>query len=258
MLYACSILYKSKLPMVIAFNKTGDMATIMIYQSLACISLLNYDDVADVVPADYAMEWMRDSDAFQEALLAEQSESYMSSLTHSMALVLDEFYGTLKAVGISAMTGEGCDDLFDAIDAAAEEFNAEYKPQLDAKIAERDGERAAAQARQMQQLRRDAMVEGDIEGEDDEEVSGMRPFGSKETEEDYDEYASESSSSDGSADEEESSMLDGGGQQPESYGDLMKMYAELQEGGGGGPPAGPPKDSTVSFGGATYSDGLPE
>ena len=142
-------------------------------------------------------------------------------LQHSMALVLDEFYGTLKAVGISAMTGEGCDDLFDAIDAAAEEFETEYKPQLDAKIAERDGERAAAQARQMQQLRRDAMVEGDIEGEDDEEVSGMRPYGSQEKEEDYDEYATESSSSEGSADEEESSMLDGGGQQPESYGDLM-------------------------------------
>ena len=55
------------------------------------------------MPADYAMDWMRDSDAFQEALLAEGSESYMSSLTHSMALVLDEFYATLKAVGVSAM-----------------------------------------------------------------------------------------------------------------------------------------------------------
>lgn len=207
MLYACSILYKSKLPMVIAFNKT------------------------DVVPADYAMEWMRDSESFQEALLAEQSESYMSSLTHSMALVLDEFYGTLKAVGVSAVTGEGCDELFEAIDAAAEEYNAEYKPQLDAKVAERDAMRAAAQARQMQQLRVDALVEGDSLASDanDEEVSGMRPYrgahgtGGSVREEDYDEYATESSaSSDDTSDEEqESSLLDGGGQQPESYGELM-------------------------------------
>jgi GTPase SAR1 family protein len=207
MLYACSILYKSKLPMVIAFNKT------------------------DVVPADYAMEWMRDSESFQEALLAEQSESYMSSLTHSMALVLDEFYGTLKAVGVSAVTGEGCDELFEAIDAAAEEYNAEYKPQLDAKVAERDAMRAAAQARQMQQLRVDALVEGDSLASDanDEEVSGMRPYGGAHgtggivREEDYDEYATESSaSSDDTSDEEqESSLLDGGGQQPESYGELM-------------------------------------
>jgi GTPase SAR1 family protein len=202
MLYACSILYKSKLPMVVAFNKT------------------------DVVPADYAMEWMRDSEAFQEALLAEQTESYMSSLTHSMALVLDEFYATLKAVGVSAVTGEGCDELFEAIDAAAEEYNTEYKPQLDAKRAERESARALAEARQMQQLRVDAMVEGDKS--DDEEVSGMRPYsavgaGGVVKEDDYDEYATESSaSSDDTSDEEqESSLLDGGGQQPESYGELM-------------------------------------
>ena len=210
MLYACSILYKSKLPMVVAFNKT------------------------DVVPADYAMEWMHDSEAFQEALLAEQSESYMSSLTHSMALVLDEFYGTLKAVGVSAITGEGCDELFEAIDSAAEEYKTEYKPQLDAKVAEREAARAAAEARQMQQMRMDAMVEGDMggTGADDEEVSGMRPYSARSAagvgaagavrEEDYDEYATESSaSSNETSDEEESSLLDGGGQQPESYGELM-------------------------------------
>ena len=125
------------------------------------------------------------------------------------------------------MTGEGCDELFEAIDAAAEEYNTEYKPQLDAKVAEREAVRAAAKARQMQKLRVDALVEGDIidgEQDEDEEVSGMRPYGAGGAvrEEEYDEYATESSSSDGSADEEEeSSLLDGGGQQPESYGELM-------------------------------------
>jgi 50S ribosomal subunit-associated GTPase HflX len=101
MMYACSILYKTRLPMVIAFNKV------------------------DVVPCDFAMNWMTDSDAFQETLQAEQSDSYMSSLTHSMAMVMDEFYSTLNAVGVSAVTGQGCDELFSAIDAAGEEFEKE-------------------------------------------------------------------------------------------------------------------------------------
>ena len=202
-----------------------------------------------MVPADYAMDWMRDSDAFQEALLAEGSESYMSSLTHSMALVLDEFYATLKAVGVSAMTGEGCDDLFEAIDAAAAEFDEEYKPQLDAKIAERDGERAAAEARQMQQLRRDAMVEGDVVG-DDGEVSGMVRVGAerREQDEDFDEYASEPSGSDsagsGSSDEEDTG----------NFGSLMQMLGQLGA-GGAGPEAQRQQPSRVTFGGTKFSRG---
>ena len=41
MLYACSILYKSRLPFIIAYNKT------------------------DVEPHDFALEWMADFEAFQ-------------------------------------------------------------------------------------------------------------------------------------------------------------------------------------------------
>lgn len=75
MLYACSILYKTKLPFVIVFNKV------------------------DVVSHEFAQEWMRDFEAFHEALAAQQDESYMSSLTRSMSLVLDEFYSNLHSVG---------------------------------------------------------------------------------------------------------------------------------------------------------------
>jgi GTPase SAR1 family protein len=100
MLYACSILYKTRLPLVIAFNKV------------------------DVTPHDFAVEWMGDYDSFQDALDIEgrRSDSYMNSLTRSLGLALDEFYSTLRAVGVSAATGEGVDDLFSALDAAAMEF----------------------------------------------------------------------------------------------------------------------------------------
>merc|ERR1711881_272008 len=45
MLYACSILYKTRLPFLVVFNKT------------------------DVQDHAFALEWMRDFEAFQEALL---------------------------------------------------------------------------------------------------------------------------------------------------------------------------------------------
>jgi len=78
MLYACSILYKTKLPFILVFNKT---------------------DVTDPEPM---LEWMRDFEAFQAALASDGNKdadgepTYMNSLMNSMSLVLDEFYQGLK------------------------------------------------------------------------------------------------------------------------------------------------------------------
>lgn len=74
-----SILYKTKLPFILVFNKI------------------------DVQPHDFALEWMQDFEAFQAALAshsgtrdAEGEPTYMNSLMNSMSLVLDEFYKNLK------------------------------------------------------------------------------------------------------------------------------------------------------------------
>jgi hypothetical protein len=121
MLYACSILYKTKLPFIIVFNKT------------------------DVQPHDFALEWMQDFEAFQEALATHQSTSdddgeptYMNSLMNSMSLVLDEFYKHLKSVGVSSMTGDGVAEFFQAVEASREEYEREYLPELARVRAQRE------------------------------------------------------------------------------------------------------------------------
>ncbi|KAF6210419.1 hypothetical protein GE061_013525 [Apolygus lucorum] len=103
MLYACSILYKSKLPFVIAMNKT------------------------DVVAHDFAVEWMRDFESFEEALDSETS--YVSNLTRSMCLALEDFYKDLLVAGVSSTTGDGFGELLEKLVAAEKEFIEIYQPE---------------------------------------------------------------------------------------------------------------------------------
>ncbi|GAA5892591.1 hypothetical protein JCM6882_005654 [Rhodosporidiobolus microsporus] len=144
MLYACSILYKTRLPFLLVFNKT------------------------DAQDHHFALEWMRDFEAFQEALMArrqthgeEDGPAYMDSLMNSMSLVLDEFYKHLRAVGVSAMTGEGMDELFDAVQEARQEYESEYKPELAKIIADREKKKEQEKADSISRLMRDMKVSGD-------------------------------------------------------------------------------------------------
>lgn len=84
MLYSLSILYKTKLPLIVVFNKI------------------------DVLDHSFAEKWMKDFDDLDASL--GKCNNYLSSLSRSMSLVLEEFYSNILSTGVSAVTGKGFDD----------------------------------------------------------------------------------------------------------------------------------------------------
>eukprot|EP01095_Lingulamoeba_sp_RSL-Kostka_P005644 TRINITY_DN1705_c4_g1_i1.p1 TRINITY_DN1705_c4_g1~~TRINITY_DN1705_c4_g1_i1.p1 ORF type:complete len:366 (-),score=112.04 TRINITY_DN1705_c4_g1_i1:131-1228(-) len=129
MLYACSMLYKTKLPMILVFNK------------------------CDIVSHDFAIDWMTDLDSFEEAL--ETDSSYMSSLTRSMSLVLQEFYKNLRTVGVSSLTGAGIEDFFDAVDESVKEYNKDYKAEIERLIKLKEKEKKKKKQKEIEKLKKD-------------------------------------------------------------------------------------------------------
>jgi len=167
MLYACSILYKTKLPMILVFNKT------------------------DVKDAAFAKEWMTDFEAFQAALNQEEESGtfggeggtgaagggsgYMGSFLNSMSLMLEEFYRHLSVIGVSSMTGQGVEEFFAAVEAKRHEFERDYKPELERKQKQRDEAREARREIELGRLLKDMNVTGHL-------TSGAMPTAKDEAE----------------------------------------------------------------------------
>ncbi|XP_060107403.1 GPN-loop GTPase 1 [Heteronotia binoei] len=129
MLYACSILYKTKLPFIVAMNKT------------------------DIIDHSFAVEWMQDFEVFQDAL--NQETSYASNLTRSMSLVLDEFYSSLKVVGVSAVQGTGMEEFFEQVSSAVDEYEREYRPEYERLRKRMDKAESQRQREQLDRLQQD-------------------------------------------------------------------------------------------------------
>ena len=135
MLYACSIMYRTGLPLVVVFNKI------------------------DVVPHDFCVEWMTDYDAFQEALddmqASDESTGFYGSLTRSLSLVLDEFYRHLKYCGVSAATGTGMDEFWTVVDDAAKEFETDYLEDIKNRLELQRAKKAAKAKSSIARLKKD-------------------------------------------------------------------------------------------------------
>ncbi|CAH8526140.1 unnamed protein product [Schistosoma guineensis] len=187
MLYACSVLYKMRLPFILVLNKT------------------------DIIDCDFAIQWMRDFETFQDALAGHQSTDgpsemegdnpcpgtspYMNSLVHSMSLVLDEFYSTLRCCGISSITGEGMKKFVEEIDEAKEEYFKINLPSLYAK-QEKNKQDSSDKSSKSHSSKHGSMLL-DLAGNDDEaendplpDVDGIeiRPHSDSDDNDDDDEF----------------------------------------------------------------------
>jgi len=140
MLYACSMFYRTRLPLVIVFNKT------------------------DVVPAEVCLEWMDDYDKFQVALDefmdSGRGGGYYATLTRSLSLVLDEFYSTLKKVGVSGGTGDGVGDFWKVVSEAADDFDLGYVGDLKCRVEEKGARGRAVVRDGLRRFEEDVSREG--------------------------------------------------------------------------------------------------
>eukprot|EP01059_Diplonema_ambulator_P012663 TRINITY_DN23087_c0_g1_i1.p1 TRINITY_DN23087_c0_g1~~TRINITY_DN23087_c0_g1_i1.p1 ORF type:complete len:410 (+),score=171.55 TRINITY_DN23087_c0_g1_i1:32-1261(+) len=111
MMYSCGILYRTQLPLLLCMNKI---------------------DIAD---HKTLMTWMKDTETFKEALADEGS--YSAQLTKSMSVVMQEFYANLRCAGISAVTGEGTEELLAQLKESKSDYVEVFLPELKAKMARR-------------------------------------------------------------------------------------------------------------------------
>lgn len=217
MLYACSILYKTKLPMILVFNKT------------------------DVKDAEFAKEWMTDFEAFQAALQQEQDtgafggegsaapigggSGYMGSFLNSMSLMLEEFYRHLSVVAVSSMTGAGIDDFFEAVEEKREEFNRDYKPELERKRKEREDEKEKSREVELGKLMKDMNVAGQPKAESPKkEEPGT--VSEAEDEEDSDEEGGTGQRDDGGLSQRYKQTLDESGTAPSAEDQSFVRYLQ--------------------------------
>ncbi|BFZ59514.1 hypothetical protein YB2330_000525 [Saitoella coloradoensis] len=154
MLYACSILYKTKLPMVLVFNKCDVEMP---------------EDEEGRGGFEKVKEWMSDWESFQAALREDEEtlggtggtggSGYMNSLINSMSLMLEEFYRHLDVVGVSAVTGQGFNDFLEAVQNKVEEYNKEYKPELEALMKERESKKEKSKENSLARLMKDMKMD---------------------------------------------------------------------------------------------------
>ncbi|KAK3095982.1 hypothetical protein FSP39_021622 [Pinctada imbricata] len=138
MLYACSILYKAKLPFIVAMNKI------------------------DIIDNSFAVEWMTDFEAFQDAVGAGDiirvkfdsiHESRYRTYFFDLIVTFDCLFS--QNVGVSSMTGEGVEQFFKHVNDAVDEYEREYKPQYEKLKKEKERKEMERQEEQIARAKQD-------------------------------------------------------------------------------------------------------
>ena len=131
MLYSCSVMYKSQLPLCIVFNK------------------------CDATDGSRVTQWMEDSESFSLALKAHNS--FSATLSDSLSLFMGEYYRNIAHVSVSALEGNGMRDLFRAIEEAREKFISEYEPIIQKRMKVQEEMRMERAKKDAEMLEKDVM-----------------------------------------------------------------------------------------------------
>lgn len=71
---------------------------------------------------------MTDFEAFDSSL--SKVDSYLSSLSRSLSLVLEEFYKNIEAFGVSSHTGKGFENLINKFENARKSYYEIFYPEI--------------------------------------------------------------------------------------------------------------------------------
>ena len=104
-LYSCSVLYKSRLPLMMILNKS------------------------DITSADFLREWLNDNDVFDKAL--EKEDFFAGSFARSLASTLEYFYQKIIFSIVSSLTGFGIFQLLNTLKKIYLEYSISYQKELE-------------------------------------------------------------------------------------------------------------------------------
>nr|UXY87954.1 ATP/GTP-bp [Cryptomonas curvata] len=104
-LYSCSVLYKSRLPLMMILNKV------------------------DITSADFLREWLNDTDMFDKAL--EKEDFFAGSFARSLASTLECFYQRISFSIVSSLNGFGIFQLLNTLKKIYLEFLISYQKELE-------------------------------------------------------------------------------------------------------------------------------
>lgn len=150
MLYACSVLFRLRIPLILVINKI------------------------DVTPPTQIQSWLSDTIELEEAFEARRKnpdspECFQAIVAQDIGDVLSEFFELLPSVPFSAVTGIGCAELLETLEKQAKIAIKDHQEELEELKKGKKEADAMRIKKNMGKFRADKSGEGIVKFEEDEE-----------------------------------------------------------------------------------------